>query len=210
MAEHRNEHVDAEILERYAMGRLDEPALGALEEHLLLCADCQEQLDEATEFVSVMREATEKLASAAPSESPWRRWLRVGMDYFPIPIPAMAGAMAVLVAVLIWQPWQAAAPGEWRTVQLETVRGGTPAGSGMGIEGFSLDLQLDIAGLDAGGANAQIVSANGRILVEMPVTLVDGKAELRYAAGLEAGQYWVRLKRSGETVREYSLEVRRR
>jgi hypothetical protein len=203
MTEQTKAHPEEEILERFAMDQLNGPELDRFEDHLLLCAHCQERLDEVTGYVAVMREAAENVAAEAPVESVWRRWLR--LDWLPMPAPALAGAFVVLIAVLAWQPWRATAPSEWRTVELATLRGGA-AGS-VGTEGFSLHLRLDVDGLDTAGAAAQIVTANGKTIAEVPAPVAEGKAELRYAPGLEAGQYWVRLKKSGETLREYSLVV---
>lgn len=202
----RRAHPEEETLELYAMGRLEEPWLGELEEHLLLCAGCQDRLDKAAEYVSLLREAAENVAAEAPAEAWWKKWLR--LDWMPMQAPALAGALVVLIVAGIWQPWRTAAPAEWRTVELETVRGGADGAAGM--EGFALHLRLDVTGIDTAGATAQIVAADGGAVVELPVALVDGKAEIRYGAGLKAGQYWVRLRNSGETAREYSLVVRAR
>jgi len=206
MSEHKNAHPEEEILERFALGRLDEPELGELEEHLLICGHCQERLDEVTEYAGLMRVAAKRVAEEMPVEAAWRRWLR--LDWLPMPAPALAGAMVILVAVLLWQPWRVAAPVEWRTVELATLRGGVAGNAG--VEGFALRLRLDAEGLDTAGATAQIVSENGKSVTEMSVSLVEGKAESRYEAGLSPGQYWVRLKKAGETLREYSLVVERR
>lgn len=212
MSGQQKAHPEEEILERFAMGRLDEPELGEFEEHLLQCGHCQERLDEVTEYAGAMRVAARRVAAEVtvaaevPAEAAWRRWLR--LDWLPVPAPALAGAMVILVAVLVWQPWRAAVPVEWRTVELATLRGGA-AGSA-GVEGFALHLRLDVEGLDTAGATAQIVSESGKSVAEMPVSLVERKAESRYAAGLSPGQYWVRLKKAGETLREYSLIVERR
>lgn len=206
MAKKRKAHPEEDVLERYAMNRLGEPALGALEEHLLLCESCQERLDEVTEYVGVVREATANAAVAVPAEAAWRRWLR--LDWLPMPVPAMAGVALVVAAMFLWQPWQTTKPAEWRTVELATLRG--EAAGQKGVAGFALHLRLDVAGVEAGGATAQVVTATGSSVTELPVTLAGGKAELRYAAGLKAGQYWVRLKQGGETIREYSLVVEAR
>lgn len=205
MAAHWKAHPEDEILELYAMGRLEEPALGKLEEHLLLCGSCQERLDVETEYIGVMREATERTAEEpeAAAEPAWKRWLR--LEWMPLPIPALAGAMAVVVAVLVWQPWSAPQPVEWRTVELATLRG--DANAARAREGFALHLRLDVTGIETTGAAAQIVTSTGTIVSEMPVAMEDGKAAARFAGRLEAGQYWVRLKKNGETVREYSLQV---
>jgi hypothetical protein len=206
MSEQTKAHPEEEILECYAMNQLNGPELDRFEEHLLRCGHCQERLDEVTEYVALMREAAENVAAVPPAESAWRRGLH--LDWLPRQAPALGGALAVLIAVLAWQPGRATAPGEWRTVELATLRGAAPASTG--TEGLALLLRLDVSGLDTAGAAAQIVSAGGKTITEMPAPLVNGKAEFRYAPGLEAGQYWVRLKRAGETLREYSLVVARR
>jgi len=206
MTGQRKTHPEEEILERFAMKRLDEPQLAEFEEHLLLCEHCQNRLDEVTEYAAVAREAAENVATAPVKETSRRKW--GSLDWLPMPAPALAAAFIVLIAILVWQPWRVTAPGEWRTVELATLRGAREASTA--AAGFSLHLRLDVSGLDAGGASAAIVNASGAVLAETPVSLVDGKAELNYAAGLAAGQYWVRLKKAGETVREYSLAVNSR
>ena len=52
-----SEHQCYETPEQYAMGKLSGSAKDTLEEHLLLCQVCQEQLDEATGYVIAMRQA---------------------------------------------------------------------------------------------------------------------------------------------------------
>jgi hypothetical protein len=207
MAENRMSHPEEAQLERYAMGRLNEPELSAVEEHLLICEPCQDRLDEATAYISVVREAAANVAAEPEAaEAGWRKWLR--WELLPLPMPAMAGAMAMLAIALLWQPWRTPGVMEWRTVELETMRGG--GSEAVGVEGFGLAMRLEVSGLDVTGATGQIVGANGGLVAEAPVLMVAGKAELRHAAGLAAGRYWVRLKKNGETVREYALTVRNR
>jgi hypothetical protein len=50
-------HETDERLELYALGRLPESEVAAVEEHLLLCETCQDRLDEAEAFALPMREA---------------------------------------------------------------------------------------------------------------------------------------------------------
>jgi anti-sigma factor RsiW len=206
MTEPRKAHPEEETLELYALGRLDEPELGEVEEHILICAPCQERLDEATEYVALMREAVRNVSLAPVQEPAWKRLFQ--LDWLPMPGPALAGAFVVLLAVLVWQPWRVTAPGEWQQVELATMRGDL-AGP-VAMEGFELDLRLDARGLALAGATAQIVAADGTVVGEFPALLEAEKAVVKYAPGLRAGQYWVRLRVAGETVREYSLAVRTR
>jgi hypothetical protein len=46
----RNDHVSEQMLELYALGRLAEELVPSLEEHLLVCAKCQEALTEEDVF----------------------------------------------------------------------------------------------------------------------------------------------------------------
>lgn len=51
-------HVDAEMLERYALNQLSETSSASIEEHLLVCAQCQQKLAETDDFIATLR-ATE-------------------------------------------------------------------------------------------------------------------------------------------------------
>ena len=69
MADAPQAHPDDEIIERYAMNRLEEPELGEVEEHVLICEPCQDRVAEAEEFATVMR-------AAAANSSAWSRKAR--------------------------------------------------------------------------------------------------------------------------------------
>ncbi|MDZ7638361.1 MAG: hypothetical protein U5J83_08950 [Bryobacterales bacterium] len=57
------QHIDEDLLELYAMGRLPETQAAPLEEHLLLCEQCRESLTQLDDFVRA-------LASAKPDPAP--------------------------------------------------------------------------------------------------------------------------------------------
>jgi hypothetical protein len=203
MAINRAVHPTDEVLERFALGRLDEPEMGEFEEHLLTCAGCQDQLDEATEYVAVLRQACKNFLAAPEVESVWRKWMRVA--WTPLRVPAMAGATLVVVAVLAWQPWLPPLVRGTQSVELRTMRGdaaGTTTKANVGLH-----LILDTSGLDVANASVQIVTEDGRQVFEGPLAFISGTAEVNHPGGLRPGQYWVRLKNSGETMREYSLRV---
>jgi uncharacterized CHY-type Zn-finger protein len=54
-------HFPADVLERYAMGKVSHLDCGPLEEHLILCAACRKRLMHVEEFVSVIRVALMEL-----------------------------------------------------------------------------------------------------------------------------------------------------
>jgi len=59
----RGDHIDEETLECYALGRLAEDEAASVEEHLLVCHSCQDELAAADEYISTVRAAAPKLAS---------------------------------------------------------------------------------------------------------------------------------------------------
>ena len=54
-------HVSDDTLERYAMQTLPESESGPLEEHILICPDCQERLQAEIDFVTAMWGAAAKV-----------------------------------------------------------------------------------------------------------------------------------------------------
>ncbi len=59
-----NGHPDEELLEGYSMGTLHGTGLARLEEHMLICEECQDRLRDVDSFVSAIREATAHLMGA--------------------------------------------------------------------------------------------------------------------------------------------------
>lgn len=57
MAKPRKEHATEETLEEFALGRLRGAALTRLEEHLLICEECQDRLSELDAFVQGIADA---------------------------------------------------------------------------------------------------------------------------------------------------------
>ena len=60
-------HISDDTLERYAMESLRGSESEPLEEHLLICSECQERLDGAIEFVTAMRGAAAEIREAEKS-----------------------------------------------------------------------------------------------------------------------------------------------
>lgn len=48
-------HISDDVLELYLMGRLTEMEMAPLEEHLLICEDCRNRLEEAETYLAAMR-----------------------------------------------------------------------------------------------------------------------------------------------------------
>ncbi len=75
-------HLSEEMLEEYALGRLRGVALAWVEEHLLICADCRNRLEETEAFIQAARGAARRLREQPldlihyTADGPVRLWVR--------------------------------------------------------------------------------------------------------------------------------------
>ncbi|HWU38316.1 MAG TPA: hypothetical protein VN203_11780, partial [Candidatus Acidoferrum sp.] len=119
------EHARAEDLERYSMGTLLGPEGEALEEHLLLCPACQDDLTETDIYVQTMRAAASRLRAEALVSHLRNRsgfW-----DFFWRPGLAYGIIAAVCLTLVVWvsvsrQPATSAGVPP-AAVLLQTIRG---------------------------------------------------------------------------------------
>jgi len=51
------DHISDDLLEAYALGKLEDAELAFAEEHLLVCAECRDRLVVIEGFVSVLKNA---------------------------------------------------------------------------------------------------------------------------------------------------------
>lgn len=203
MATRRGAHPEDEALERNAMGRLEEPELGELEEHLLVCEPCQHRQQEMDEYVAVARDACRQERDEAPDAPPapgWILWLRQAGGW-----GTGAALAAAAVALAVWIPSPGPAPGPPQTVELESVRS---AAAPDAAAGRALRLRLDVGGLRREPLRGFLVTETGEPSAELDVTRVEDRAEAVWEPGLKPGNYVVRLRQNGATVREYILRVR--
>ena len=59
-------HIPDDLLEEYAIGRLPDIDCAPVEEHLLICHTCQNNLTETDEYIRVMRAVLARLRPLAP------------------------------------------------------------------------------------------------------------------------------------------------
>lgn len=218
-------HPNEELLEEYSFGRVSEPQLGSMEEHLLLCPQCRSDLDNIEEYKFFMKAGlasfeSERRHSELPVllESPALRWPSIrGAFSLGLCLRKMSvntnflttAAFAVLAGItLVWwmHPAQSTRPAA--TVKLFALRGGegdvprAPAGSPLNLVFNRSDLIADLA------YRAEIVDGSGRQTWTGNVQMADQSLSIRVDAPLGAGVYWVRLYTSGgKLLREFGLLV---
>ena len=222
-------HATEELLEEYSFGRICEPQLGWLEEHLLICPQCQSELDDIEEYKILMKAGlasfeSERLAAAGSAASPARPGSPVGVWsslrkalslYFASPrFPGtknllFAAVLFVLAgAVVTWRMESSVALAPVATVRLIALRGGegdvarAPSGHRLELVFGRTDLAADLF------YRAEVVDASGHQIWNGNVRIADQSLSILVAGPLRAGAYWVRLYTStGQLLREFGLRV---
>ena len=202
-------HPSEDEIENYALGRLEGPDLEGFEAHVLICAQCQDQVAETDDFVAGVKQAAATLQREDPipirsRPAPWRF---PAFNWFSKPV--WVGAMAVAaLAVAIWIPRdRPASPAT--EVFLQTVRGPDAVSASIPA-GKPFILKVDTRGLPAGpGYRLEIATASGDVIWQREIARQEDTASISVPRSLPANLYWVRLSgASGTLLREYSLESR--
>ena len=207
-------HAPEEWLVRYAMRSLTEQESESLEDHLMFCQQCQDQLESVESFLLAARQASrqvrlETLESQA-RVSFWSRFTRFSMSSEPaghrprnwFALPITAAAMACLALFLIIP---AAQDHNYQQVRMEAVRG-TEVNA---VDSrHPLEMAFSLAGLPQFPSyRIEVVSATGATSASSTVEPQGNTLTLRVKTKLPPGQYWVRIYAAGsaETLREFSL-----
>jgi type II secretory pathway component PulM len=202
-------HPPEEALEEYALGRVRGLDLVQIEEHLLICGQCQDALAENDDFIAVMKRAAGALEKESPIEMlhrPRRKWFgRFGPRATPVYLGALAAAV---LAVIVWMPRQPSAAYEAEAT-LQAMRGaqaGTPAVPA----GKPFLLKADVTEIPFAAAyRLEIAASDGAIVWRGTAPRKDSALAVVVARKLPAGSYWVRLSDDNGTLqREYALESR--
>ena len=199
-------HASDETLESYAMGSLDGPAMARVEEHLLVCAQCQEQLKEADSYVAAMRNAAAGLE--LEDEARKEGWARIsGALTFRRIGWAMAIAALLILGMALRVGWRSSPTAlQPLALVLESNRGAelqrAPAGR-------PLILSLDATGLPVLPAyDVDAVDATGAVQAQFHAATGQSGIRIQLAGGLRRGTYFVRIySPTRELLREYGVQV---
>ncbi|MCP5117215.1 MAG: hypothetical protein GY953_40845 [bacterium] len=205
-------HPADEVLEQHSLGQLSEPQQGHIEDHLLVCGECQRRLGEMDEYIAAMRTALDEVvAESSPvlEEEPARL-----ARFFRFPKPAWAGALAAIVLIALVLPFREGLR-EPFTLVLETHRGITQSQVESVPADRPLDLNLILTGLPVHPSYAaNVANATGEVVWRGKLKPIANTATLSVENPLEAGQYWVRVYHpagegsvAGDLLREFSLRV---
>ncbi len=203
-------HPGNEALEKYSLGHLPEAEVERVEEHLLICESCQDELLNVDAYIRDVKEVCKQFEEtpATSREGFFKRWLTA----FPMPAMAMSGAVAAL-ALLVAIPFihqSTGTHGSPVAIELAAMRGGSAAGIATAETGRPLELRIDAALISpAQNYRAEIVNPSGSPVWQGTPATKDGRLIVKVSKPLPAGTYWVRLYGSDpDPVREFGLVVK--
>ena len=202
------QHVLDENLEAYVLRQLQEEETEVLEDHLLLCHNCQQRLTETQQRIQATRTAARRIREEEERSS-FRRPLARFFSSLVVSRPAWAAVAAMAVALVVFTPRVQQSTLSYEEVNLTVMRGEEAAFDA--DHGRRLRLHLDVRDLEVSAiARIAIVSAEGVPVWGSRIARPTGDAlVVSIDRHLDAGQHWVRvLSPSDQILREYSLRLR--
>ncbi|MGI8745354.1 MAG: hypothetical protein ACR2NN_22820 [Bryobacteraceae bacterium] len=197
-------HVAEDVLEKYAMGKIAEDQIPPLEEHLLVCSDCQVRLAGIDDYVLAAKGAAAELENKKATRKPPLLELLSGR-FWHIPAPLWAAGLAAAMAITIVPFTHRNVPET--EVYLSTLRGSDTGTSASG----KVLLNIDTSTLATSPAyQLQLVSSSGSEVWKSRVIPQNGRIIAAVPRKLGAGRYWVRIySETGSTqpLQEFGLRV---
>lgn len=192
-------HASDEMIERYALGNLEEPELSAFEEHLLICSECQERVETEDQFARTARAELARPPMNSVVQLPAKK-SRLQPGFLWAGGLAAAACLAMMAFVSTQRPpasQEITLIAQRGSEVLPVVRSSAP-----------VRLHIDTKELlPAAQYKVEVAKHDGSLLSS---TMVAGNADhlVVDAGSLQAGVYWVRVhSAAGDLLREFPLNV---
>jgi hypothetical protein len=213
------EHLSEDLLEEYIFGRVSEPGLERLEEHLFVCIACRNKLEEVDACVALIKYGTAAWERDTRERDTWERdreRMRTNLVAWP-GVPLGRGALLgtalatgiVCLALLGTRAFPPTKPAAPAAVKLVAMRGGESGSLTTAPGGRPLDLTLDRNTLPPEtGYRLEMVNEAGREIWSGIPALAGATLSARITENPRPGVYWIRLYSSGgELLREFGMRV---
>jgi len=185
-------------IELYSLGRLASSAIPPLEEHLMICEACRQNLEEIHDVSVAMREALSEPERERSAQSGWMGW-------FKRPAFGMGLAFAGLVLVIGLFSTNRTAYAPTASLQLTAIRGEMPAI----VPTRQLDLTLADGPREGGPFRISVVTAIGASVWSGLAESSPAGVKVTVQQRLPPGDYFVRLySADGSMLHEYGFRVR--
>jgi preprotein translocase subunit SecG len=199
-----NSHGTDVQLELYALKRLPETEVPAIEEHLLVCAVCRDRLDTAAQFALGMREASAR--TKASSGTPVNADSAAGLGSF-LRRPTVSMALAFVALLIVVGLFSGRSPqfAPSASLQLTATRGEVPLASPARM----FNLLLTDGPENGGPFRVEVLSASGATMWAGLAARGASGVEVQVTQKLLQGDYFVRLYTpDGKLLRQYGFRVR--
>jgi hypothetical protein len=208
-------HLSDDLLERYVMGAASDEETALADEHVIICPDCQDRLQEIDDFVQAFRIAAPRMLRETKREPGKAGWFAGRLGWLfgsgllkPAPLAGALAAVVLGILVVSSDPRQ---PGvsrdrvvELRSFRSEAVATATPSDN--------LTLKMDTGGLVSSPAyEVEIADMGGKVIWRGRSGMEEGVHVVRPGSLTQPGPYWVRVLQddAGKSLlREYGLEIR--
>ncbi|MCX6623074.1 MAG: zf-HC2 domain-containing protein, partial [Acidobacteria bacterium] len=177
-------HASEEALERYSLGASSDEETAQIEEHLLICHNCQDRLAETDLLIKPLRAAL--AAEVSPVDGPAfggkRKPLRKFLLWFaPHKLAWMPAFALVLLMAFAWTDFRVASPAPQR-VALTVFRGAESDASAQASAEAPIQLSMNLSALGVSPSyRIEIVNSMGA--VERSGTLQGQAGDARFDAG---------------------------
>jgi hypothetical protein len=215
-------------IDDFLFNRLSGVTREVIEEHLLVCHNCLDRVEEEEANKLLIRDAAGRLVESELSDpkSPdgpqsGDRWKDDGPSWFDIlktwlgrrSVSGISYALAALlmtallasVVLLVMRPAPPVEVALW-------VERGEVSSMAQAPANAPLRLTMEISSLPKLPAyRLEVVDARGKALSSVDLTAAEAPLVLSLPSGLEAGQYWIRMRdpaQPGELLREFGLTVK--
>lgn len=219
MQSESDSHFAEELLEKYSVGQVSNGQAALIEEHLLVCFECQVRLTGIDEYAQLARAAARELQAEVAVRKPRLSeatkprisdWIlgRSGRGPLTIAVPVWAAGLTILVlAMLIPRRPEAAIKNE---VSLSAPRGASAGFTAHASPHTQILLKIDAATLPASSSyRVEVVDAAGRAIWRGNLTSRENEILASLPEELRSGRYWVRVSTVPDLklLKEYGLLV---
>jgi hypothetical protein len=207
MEREMEKHIGEAQLEAYAMNQLAGSELAGVEEHLLFCETCQDQLQAVERYVLAMQSAAAHVRKEEMEKQAVSGLLQRLRAWLHAPVPLFFGAAALAVLLLMVRFPTRQIPGVPVDVELQAVRGES---AGTAAAGHALRLRLDNQGVNYMSEwRIEIVDSEGSKVWSGTGNWSGKVITAMVPKSFTPGTYYVRLlKETQDSAREYQLVVR--
>ena len=207
-------------LDEFLFDRLSGVTREVIEEHLLVCAQCQDRVEAEADYRQTFKDAARRIEAedfekamrgeAAEPRSGWRESFVAGWSGMFRSRAVLALAGAAVVAVGLFYGSAMRHPSAETEVALSLARGAgdvvasAPAGGALKLSANVSELPpMPIWRVD-------VVNATGALEQTSEIAAAGHQLSMQLKSGLPAGRHWVRLRNAsnGSLVREFGLMVR--